>query len=153
MKHTIAIAFFVGMSAALVGAGEEKPDLEQMQGTWLVDSLTEEGKAVPSAETEVLEVTIEKDVFTVKEKGKAVVRYQFKLDPSKKPKEVDFTYLGGDDKGKTEPGIYAIEKGQLKFVLDEKKKGRPTTFEGKETATYSVMVLKRKEVKEVSAKD
>ena len=53
-------------------------------------------------------------------------------------------FLSGDDKGKTEPGIYLFEKDQLKICLNEKTKERPTVFEGKETSAYSVIVLKKK---------
>ena len=147
MKYTFATTVFFVSGLVLLNAGEEKSDLERMQGNWLVASLTEEGKSVPAADIEILEVIIEKDAFTVTEKGKPVVKYQMKLDPTKKPKEADFTYLAGDDKGKTEPGIYTFDKDRLKLVLDEKKKGRPVGFEGKETATYSVLVLKKKETK------
>ena len=147
MKPIIATTLLFITGLTLLGAGEEKSDLDRMQGVWVVASLTEEGKAVPAEEIDVLEVTVEKDAFTVTEKGKPVVKYQMKLNPTKKPKEVDFTHLAGEDKGKTEPGIYTFEKDQLKLVLDEKKKGRPTAFAGKEAATYSVMVLKKKEVK------
>ena len=89
-------------------------------------------------------VVIEKDTFTTLEKGEAVVKYRIKLDPTKTPKTIDFTHLMGKEKDKTEPGIYTFEKDMLKLVLDEDKKGRPTVFEGKETASYSVMVLKKK---------
>ena len=147
MKYLIPAILLFASTLVLLHAGEEKTDLERMQGVWLVASLTEEGKAVPPEDTSVLEVTVEKDLFTVTEKGKPVVRYQIKVDATKKPKEIDFTFLGGDDKGKTEPGIYVFEKDQIKFCLDEKKKGRPTVFDGKEAATFSVMVLKKKEAK------
>jgi uncharacterized protein (TIGR03067 family) len=141
---TLTIALF-SMVLTVARAGEfDENDFDRMQGTWRVVSLTEKGKAVPAAETEVLEFVIEKNTFTAFEKGKMVVKYEIKLDPTKKPKQIDFTYLVGDDKGKTEPGIYQFEKGQIKFVLDEDKKGRPTVFEGKETEAYSVLVLKKK---------
>jgi uncharacterized protein (TIGR03067 family) len=144
MKTILAsIALFVA-GLLCVHAGEEPTDLDRMQGTWVIVSLTENGKAVPAEEAATLEFVIEKDVYTAFEKGKAVVKYQLKLDPAKTPKQIDFTYLVGDDKGKTEPGIYTIEKDQIKFVLDENKKGRPTAFAGKETDTWSVLVLKKK---------
>jgi uncharacterized protein (TIGR03067 family) len=49
----------------------------------------------------------------------------------------------------TEPGIYTFEKDVLKLVLDENRKGRPTVFEGKETASYSVLILKKSVPKEL----
>lgn len=140
---TLTVVLF---SATLVAAQPEFElnDFDRMQGTWRVVSLTENGKALPAKETELLEFVIEKNTFTAFEKGKMVVKYELKLDPDKKPKQIDFTYLVGDDKGKTEPGIYKIDKDQITFVLDENKKGRPTVFEGKETESYSVLVLKKK---------
>jgi uncharacterized protein (TIGR03067 family) len=128
-------------------AGEKMTDLDRMQGTWLVVSLTEKGKAVQADETEILEIIIDKDTFTTFEKGKLVVKYQLKLDASKTPRQIDFTHLVGDDKGTTEPGIYLFEKDQLKLCMDDDKKGRPKVFEGKEALSYSVIVLKKKEKK------
>ncbi len=147
MKTLIATTLLFSSGLLLLHAGEEKSDLDRLQGTWIVAALVEKGKEQPAAEIEILEVAIEKNVFTVTEKGKKVVEYEIKLDPSKKPAAIDFTHLIGDDKGKMEPGIYAFEKGQIKMCLDESRKGRPTVFEGKETEAYSVIVLKKKETK------
>ncbi len=134
--------FFAVLVAALAGEGAD--DLKKFQGSWTVLSLVEKTKAVPAEELAILEINVEKDVLTVKEKGKAVVQYQIKLDPTKTPKAIDFTHLIGENKGKTEPGIYSFDGKQLKMVLDEERKGRPTAFDGKETANYSVVTLQPK---------
>lgn len=144
MKYrTLSVLFLLG-SFCLLNAGENDSDLDKLQGLWQIVSLVEKGKAIPSTETDPLEITIAKDKFSVSEKGKVAVEYTIKVDPTKTPKAIDFTHEGGENKGKTEPGIYTFENGQLKLILDEDRKGRPTVFEGKETASYSVMVLKKK---------
>jgi uncharacterized protein (TIGR03067 family) len=148
MKTLIASLPIFLLGLVLLHAGEPATDLERMQGAWTVVSLTELGKAIPAAETDILEFVINKDVISVYEKGKIEVQYQVKLDPEKKPKEIDFTNLIGDNKGKTEPGIYAFDGDKLKLCLDEKRKGRPTAFEGKESETYSVIVLTKKKTAE-----
>jgi uncharacterized protein (TIGR03067 family) len=107
-------------------------------------SLTEKGKALPKEDLETLELVFEKDMMTAYDKGKAVVKAQIKIDSTKNPKTIDLMYLIGDDKGKSEPGIYKLDKDQFTLVLDEEKKGRPTAFDGKGTETYSVHVLKKK---------
>lgn len=132
------------MAIAATVAGDEKSDLDRLQGSWIVASLTEKGKALTKEEIEGLEVTIEKDILTGIQKGKTVVKCKVKLDSAKNPKAIDLTYLIGDDKGKSEPGIYKLDKEQFTLVLDEEKKGRPTAFDGKGTETYSVHVLKKK---------
>ena len=131
-------------ASALVAQEGQATDLDRMQGTWVVVSLTERGKAVPAEEASAIEIVIDKDTYTAFEKGKVVVKYKVKLDPTRKPKEIDFTYLVGDDKDKTEAAIYKFDKEQLTFCLDEDKKGRPKVFEGKETETFSILVLKKK---------
>jgi uncharacterized protein (TIGR03067 family) len=144
MKNLILYVMVLPTSMALLQAGDDQSDLDRMQGTWEVVALIEKGKETPQAELDALTIVIAKDLFTTLEKGEPVVKYRIKLDPTKKPKTIDFTHLAEKEKDKTEPGIYQLEQGLLKLVLDEDKKGRPTVFEGKETASYSVMVLKRK---------
>ncbi|MBI1832352.1 MAG: TIGR03067 domain-containing protein [Planctomycetes bacterium] len=140
--NKLACCLFLFASALAAGrAGDQPSDLDRLQGTWVVVSLIEKGKAVAAEEAATIEIVIDKDTYTAFEKGKIVVKYQFKLDPTKTPRQVDFTYLVGDDKGKTEPGIYVIEKDQVRFCLDEDKKGRPTKFEGD---SFSVLTLKKK---------
>lgn len=148
MKEIFAIALTAICTTFAVHAGDEKAELEKFQGTWLVASLAEEGKAVPAAELAGLVITIEKDEYTATEKDKVVAKYRFKLDPSKKPAAIDFTPLLGKEKEKiTELAIYMFEKDQLKICIDEMGKTRPTVFEGKGTETCSVIVLKKKDAK------
>ncbi|MSQ95434.1 MAG: TIGR03067 domain-containing protein [Gemmataceae bacterium] len=143
MKTTIATTLLFTSGLVFLAAGEAS-DLDRLQGAWIVAALIEEGKAVPAGDLADLEVVVQKDIFTVNEKGKAIAQYQFTLAPAKTPKTIDFTHLIGKDKGTKEPGIYVIEKDQIKFCLDESKKARPTTFAGE---TYSVIVVKRKPAK------
>jgi uncharacterized protein (TIGR03067 family) len=134
---------------------KEKPkdnDLERLQGTWRVVSLTEEGKAVVKEVADTIEIVIDKDTFTASEKGVVGAKYSITLEPNKSPKQIDFKHLIGESKGGVEPGIYQFEKDQVRMILDEKRKGRPTVFEGKETASYSVIVLEKKPAKDKDAK-
>ena len=84
-------------------------------------------------------------MFTTYEKDQVAVKYRIKIDSSKTPRPIDFTHLMGESKDNTEPGILRFDNDDLvTLVLDETRKGRPTVFEGKETESYSVMVLKKK---------
>ena len=147
MRYAICtlLLFTGGFLAAQDG---EPTDLDRMQGTWVVVSLTEEGKAVLAKDVEELEIVIEKNTYTAFDKGMMVVKYEFKLDATKKPKEIDLTYLVGLDKGKTVPAIYKLGKEQFTICLDEEKKNRPKVFESKENETSSVLVLKKKPKKD-----
>ena len=147
MKYLASLLVLLGVCCLHAGPGAGQTDLDNMQGVWQVVSLVEKGKAASAGEIDVLEVSIAKDKFGVLEKGKSIVDYTIKIDATKSPKAIDFTHQDGENKGKTEPGIYAFDKGQLKLIMDEDRKGRPTAFEGKETLSYSVIVLKKKSAK------
>lgn len=144
MKPLFASITLFLVAVVLLHAGETPSDLDRMQGTWSVVSLAEQGKAIPATETDVLEFIVKKDVVSIYEKGKLEFQYQMTLDSTKTPKTIDFKHLIGEDKGRVEPGIFAFDGDKLKLALDEKRKGRPTVFEGKETETYNVIVLKKK---------
>ena len=123
---------------------EKTNDLDRLQGTWRVVSLIENGKAVAKEDADKIEIVIDKDTFTTSEKGAVGAKYQIKLDPTKTPKQIDFKHLIGESKGGVEPGIYRFEKDNIRMVLNEDRKGRPTVFEGKATTAYSVILLEEK---------
>ena len=91
MKNLIATTLAFSCALLFLRAGEQKSDLDRLQGTWVVVSLHERGKALPAADIAMLEITVEKDVYTAKEKGETVAQYKFKIDSSKKPAQIDFT--------------------------------------------------------------
>jgi uncharacterized protein (TIGR03067 family) len=142
---------FLGGLVCLHADEKEKPkgnDLDRLQGIWRVVSLTEKGVAIAKEATDAMEIVIDKDTFTASAKGEILVKYQLKLDTTKTPNHIDFKHLIGESKGGVEPGIYRFEKERIRMVLDEDRKGRPSAFEGKETSSYSVILLERKAVKE-----
>ena len=74
------------------------------------------------------------------EKGKV------KLHADKKPKAIDFTIETGDDKGKTQLGIYEIEDGQFKLcVAKAGETERPSEFKTKEGSPNVYIVMKKQE--------
>src|SRR5881227_2954271 len=100
---TLLIA--AGICSAAV-PGENASDMDRFQGAWTVTSLTERGEKVPDKETQLLEVVVAQDKLTIKDQGKSIATYKFKLDEKQKPRSIDMTILEGDDKGKVVPGIY-----------------------------------------------
>ncbi len=142
MTGAIVVAF---LCAAASPAGAEKArDLDRIQGVWQVVTLTERGKKVPEKETQDLEIVVAGDKLAIKEKGKTVTEYQIKLDETKKPRTLDMTITDGKEKGEVAPGIYALEGDMLTMCVDEDRKGRPSSFDEKDTKTCSVIALKRK---------
>jgi uncharacterized protein (TIGR03067 family) len=135
---------FICCTGATVLAGEAKTDLDRIQGTWEIVSLVEKGKKVAEDETKLLEIVVKGDRLVIKAKGNTLTEYSIKLDEKHKPRAMDMTITDGEDKGKIAPGIYALEGDGLKIAMDEDLKNRPASFDEKDTASCSVIALKRK---------
>src|SRR5262245_30126494 len=129
---------------AVPAPGDEtaKTEAEKLQGTWTVVSA--EYDAGKTADEELIKnkglkwefvenkITVH---FGDKSRGMA-----YKLDPSKKLKELDLTYTEGRRKGKTDPAIYALEGDTLRICIG---KDRPTEFVTKDESARYLLILKK----------
>jgi uncharacterized protein (TIGR03067 family) len=113
-------------------------DTANLQGTWVVVSASAGGK--PEDEIKGDKLTFKDNTITVKTKNKEE-RGTFKLDPAKKPAEIDITEEGKD---KPMPGIYVLEGDTLKLcIVPTAGMKRPTEFASKEGTEQMVIELKR----------
>lgn len=133
----------------LVWAGDNsvelmRKDRERLQGDWKVVQAVSKGVVVPKEELEDLHLIFKDDLIQVREGDKVNDKFNFKIDPTKKPKEIDFTFSDGPKKGRTDKAIYLLDGDDLKFCIQEAKDGaRPTDFVSKTGAEVSLVVLKR----------
>jgi uncharacterized protein (TIGR03067 family) len=123
-----------------VGTAQDKAgssDKDKIQGTWSAVAGQHNGKAVPSDQVKGVQVVFTGDKLILKSSGKEM-ELTFKLDPSKKPKEIDV-----DFGGKTGTGIYELDGDNLKIAHGELGDPRPKEFVSKEGSGVSLMVFKR----------
>ena len=141
MKKLILVALTVGLVM-----GTEKPKKDDgkkgataLEGNWEVVSLTGNGKENDDAKG--YRVVFQGKTLTVKGKegGKTVTT--FKIDPKKKT--IDLIPTKGDNKGKTQKGIYELKKGRLTICFVGPGKDRPTKFTSEKGSGNSLVVLKR----------
>ncbi len=122
----LSVGFLVAADDAKDAA---KVDQDKLQGTWAMVSVEVGGQQVGEDMLKDFQLTVQGDKYTVKRGDETMVVATFKVDPTKKPKEVDFTATEGEHKGKTFRGIYAFEGDTFKLCRhqqpDEK---RPTEF-------------------------
>ena len=83
----------------------------------------------------------EKATFLDKDKERGTG--SMKIDPSKSPAHIDFTYEDGPAKGTTLKGIYKIEGDTLTICYGGLGKDRPTEFASKAGSGTILVVQKR----------
>jgi uncharacterized protein (TIGR03067 family) len=144
MKRTLSIAV---IAIFFVAADDKKPeakkDLDLLKGKWTVVSVVLNGKPMDEENGDTLTFGGEKIVSQSKDGQHTST---FKLDVTKKPKQIDVTPLDGDEKGKVLEGIYEVTKDGLKIcIVDDAGVTRPTAFTSKEDSGVVLLTLKRKE--------
>jgi len=73
----------------------------------------------------------------------SVVKFTYKLDPTRKPKEIDLIWAEFANKGKIQLAIYELDGDTLKICESPIGKERPKKFESKKGSGQSILTLKR----------
>jgi uncharacterized protein (TIGR03067 family) len=144
--HTLRVFRRVpGGGDAKEGAAKDEAsakDRKAMAGTWKFVSLELDGEKAPEAFFKDAAVVIKGDQFTVTA-AEATYRGTFKLDPTQKPKTIDFTFTEGPEKGNVSLGIYELDGDSWRICLGLTGKPRPTAFVTKKDTGHALEVLKR----------
>jgi RNA polymerase sigma factor (sigma-70 family) len=125
----------------LLGIHEPRMDKDKLQGTWIPVAFTKDGTEFSEEDIKAkkfeMVITADKLTLPVRDESQEV---GYKLDPAKKPKQIDF--LLGD--GTTAKGIYSLEETTLKLCLEKVGGERPTEFAAPEGSRHLLIVLKKK---------
>ena len=121
--------------------GADKKELEKFQGKWATASVTVDAQAEDEIMDRFLAIKGEKATFLDKDKERGTG--SMKIDPSKSPAHIDFTYEDGAAKGTTLKGIYKFEGDTLTFCYGGFGKDRPTEFASKAGSGVILIVQKR----------
>jgi uncharacterized protein (TIGR03067 family) len=149
-----AISYFLLTTGALMAAdGPSKDDasqadLDKLQGTWLTVSLVNDGKTLVDEKTPppagpVTKLAYEGNKWLIKVGDKTVATGIFKIDATKKPKEIDILDESGAKNDKTKLGIYELDGDSYKYCLAPAGKPRPTEFASKAGTGHSLGVSRR----------
>jgi uncharacterized protein (TIGR03067 family) len=130
MKRLLLVVSVMGLVAppGLSGDDAAKKELEKLQGTWTMAALEVDGKPVPEEKLKSSALTIKGDKYIIKVKDDTHETI-IKLEPTKKPKEIDMTFTEGANKDKVLKGIYELDGDMFKIcraLLPDKD--RPTEF-------------------------
>jgi uncharacterized protein (TIGR03067 family) len=123
-----------------------KDDVAKMEGTWKIVSWEQDGKAVSGEYVKKVVVTVKGDRFTLMTPD-ATTEGRFKVDVTKKPKEIDATPAKGAFEGKTLRGVYELSGDTCKACFAPPGKDRPREFSSKKGSGHILFVGKRQKAK------
>jgi uncharacterized protein (TIGR03067 family) len=123
--------------AAATPAQDPKKELDKLQGEWTMVSLEQKGKKASDEAVKVYKLTIKEDQWIVTTSTGGESKMTFKIDPSKDPKTIDFTFKSGN-KDIVSRGIYKLAGDTLTLCRTTGDTDRPKEF--KTTAVAGVLV-------------
>jgi uncharacterized protein (TIGR03067 family) len=146
---TIRIAFLIGVMALMVSPAwaEEneavKKDLAQLQGEWSMVSGSADGQPMPAQMLTQMKRICKGDEITTTMAGQVFFKAKIAIDPSKKPKTIDYEMTEGFTKGQKQLGIYELDGDTLKSCFGGAGAARPTDFTSKPGDGRTLSMWKR----------
>ena len=120
-----------------------KKDLAQMQGEWSMVSGSADGQPMPEESRKQMKRVCKGGETTTTMGGQIFIKAKFTLDPTKKPKAIDYQMTDGLTKGKKQLGIYEVDGDTFKACFGKPEAGRPTDFTSKLGDGRTLSVWKR----------
>ena len=155
---TLPTAFLIGLAAVAMSTAWSqdneaiKKDRAQLQGEWSMVSGSADGTAMPDAMRETAKRVCKDDETTVTVGGQLFMKAKFTIDPSRKPKTIDYQMIDGPTKGKKQLGIYELQGDTVKFCFGSPGSERPPDFTSKQGDGRTLSVWKRKKTPEPAQK-
>jgi uncharacterized protein (TIGR03067 family) len=144
MKLRMLCVLAVGVLLAADDAKDAaKKDQEKMAGEWSLVSAERDGQPLPEELVKTIKRVFKGDEYTTTKDGDVIGKAKFKLDPSKKPKHIDFTPSEGAEAGQALEGIYELDGDKLKICYSQSGEKRPGEFSTKEGSGRTLGVWKR----------
>jgi uncharacterized protein (TIGR03067 family) len=141
--------FLTGVAAATfcsVSAEENeavKKDLARFQGEWSMVSGSADGQPMPDEMRGQMKRICKGDETATTMRGQMFMKAKITIDPSKKPKTIDYQMIDGFTKGKKQLGIYEVDGDTFKSCFAKPGDERPTDFTSKPGDGRTLSVWKR----------
>jgi uncharacterized protein (TIGR03067 family) len=125
-----------------------KKDRKQTEGTWRVVTLEVNGDKLKDEFANQYTVVNGSDgTWSLLSKGKELNKGTSTIDPTKKPKTLDFTVTEGEGKGGQFLGIYELGEKTRKMCFAESGKARPTDFTSTPENKHYLVTFEREKAK------
>ena len=133
-----------------------KTERERLQGNWKLVGAVMSGHRLTNEELGVADldhVVFSDDTVSLNKAGEKDCKAKYRLDPGKRPREIDMIPEDGPHKGKTTRWIYFVERDSLKLCYDaEQITQRPTALTSTEDSDRVILSLQRVKHRGANAK-
>jgi uncharacterized protein (TIGR03067 family) len=103
-------------------------ELAKIEGTWTMVSAQRDGQPMPKSYIAGAKRIAKGDETTVLINGAVFLSARISVDPSKKPKTIDYLLTNGANRNKTQLGIYELNGDRLTLCFAKTNQERPDNF-------------------------
>jgi uncharacterized protein (TIGR03067 family) len=136
-----ALILVAAMATLAAADDTSKNDLDVLQGTWQMQSVTSDGKEAPAAEIAKTRFVIAGNKLTPMEGDRKGPEFTITVDATKKPATLDLKGVG-QNRGEVH-GIYRLDGDTLTICSAEPPTARPEDFTSTAGSKVELLVLKR----------
>src|SRR5207244_1307339 len=115
-----------------------RAEMAALEGEWSMVSGEANGEALPEEVVKGAKRVSKGGETTVSLNGEVFMKAKYTVDPSKKPKAIDYAVTEGMAQGKKQLGIYELKGDTLKVCFAAPDQERPSDFKGGEGRILSV---------------
>jgi uncharacterized protein (TIGR03067 family) len=144
MRTFLSLVAVLALVGADAPADAVKKEMSQLEGEWTMISGERDGQPLPDNFLKDAKRVAKDGVSTISLGDMVYMKAKFSVDPTKKPKAIDYEILEGPTKGKKVLGIYEIDGDKVKFCFAAADKDRPSEFTAKAGSGNTLSVWKRK---------
>jgi uncharacterized protein (TIGR03067 family) len=142
-RFLVIAALAFGLTATADEKKDAKAELDKLTGTWKGVSVVREGKPIPKAEAEAYRLVVTGEKYTLTGEGSETIEGTHKVDPTKKPKEIDAVRTKGPNKGETLKGLYELTEDSFVVCFAAPGKDRPKELKADGGPGLRVLTFKR----------
>lgn len=145
----LVVGFFLPALAPIVAADEAKDeaiskDRKTIEGTWKIIALEVNGNKAKEEDARKLTAVNGSDgTWKLRSEEKQISEGTSVIDPTQKPKTIDFTPTEGGGKGNQHLGIYELGEETRKLCFAPAGKSRPSEFSSPSGSGHVLVIFER----------
>lgn len=147
----VGVLFTAAFAKAFADAAQDeaiKKDRKLIEGTWRVVALEVNGNKSSDDDARKITVVNGSDgTWSLRVDGNEISKGTSSIDPTKKPKTIDFTPTAGETIGQQYPGIYELGEKSRKLCFAPPGKARPTEFSSPAGSEHILVTFEREKAK------